>query len=67
MSFHEKREFLTISKQYLVQLINRKLLAFIQAARVIHIFEYKLDNHLFLILLYFRKELYQIRNIARNV
>ncbi len=34
MAFHEKREFLTLSKQYLLQLINRKLLAYIQAARV---------------------------------
>lgn len=34
MSYHEKKDLLTVSKQYLVQLMNRKLLAYIQAARV---------------------------------
>jgi hypothetical protein len=34
IGFHEKKEFIVISKQYFVQLVNRKLLAFIQAARV---------------------------------
>lgn len=33
IGFHEKKEFIVISKQYFVQLVNRKLLAFIQAAR----------------------------------
>ena len=34
IGFHEKKEFIAISKQYFVQLVNIKLLAFVQAARV---------------------------------
>lgn len=33
-TYYEKKEFLSISKQYILQSINRKLLSFIQAARV---------------------------------
>lgn len=33
-TYYEKREFLVISKQYILQSINRKLLSFIQTAKV---------------------------------
>lgn len=33
-TYYEKREFLTIAKQYIIQSINRKLLSLIQNAKV---------------------------------
>lgn len=33
-TYYERREFLAISKQYILQSINRKLLSFIQTAKV---------------------------------
>jgi hypothetical protein len=34
IAYYEKTEFITLGKQFILQIINRRLLSFIQAAKV---------------------------------